>query len=63
MPAGIALRGPTHEYLDLNCGNDFDTQVIVKTNVVEVLSRELARQLVVPRDGRAGHQHRPLPTR
>lgn len=34
---------PTHEYLDLNCGSDFDTQVIVKTNVVEVLSRELAR--------------------
>ncbi|BBZ44729.1 Rv2578c family radical SAM protein [Mycobacterium parmense] len=34
---------PTHEYLDLNCGNDFDSQVIVKTNVAEVLRRELRR--------------------
>ena len=35
---------PTHEYLDLDCGNDFDTQVVVKTNVVDVLRRELARK-------------------
>jgi DNA repair photolyase len=35
---------PTHEYLDLDCGNDFDTQVIVKTNVVDVLRRELSRR-------------------
>ena len=35
---------PTHEYLDLNCGNDFDTQVVVKTNVVDVLRRELGRR-------------------
>lgn len=34
---------PTHEYLDMNCGADFDTQVVVKTNVAEVLRRELAR--------------------
>src|ERR1700751_5195804 len=34
---------PTHEYLDFNCGNDFDTQVVVKTNVAEVLRRELHR--------------------
>jgi DNA repair photolyase len=34
---------PTHEYLDLDCGNDFDTQVVVKTNVVQVLRRELRR--------------------
>ena len=34
---------PTHEYLEFNCGNDFDTQVIVKTNVVDVLRRELSR--------------------
>ena len=34
---------PTHEYLDLNCGADFDTQVVVKTNVAEVLRRELSR--------------------
>src|SRR6516165_4792870 len=32
---------PSHEYLDFDCGADFDTQVVVKTNVVEVLKREL----------------------
>ncbi|WP_457146589.1 Rv2578c family radical SAM protein [Mycobacterium sp. URHB0021] len=35
---------PTHEYLDLDCGTDFDTQVVVKTNVADVLSRELHRR-------------------
>lgn len=34
---------PTHEYLDLDAGRDFDSQIIVKTNVAEVLERELAR--------------------
>src|ERR1700704_1406756 len=34
---------PTHEYLDFNSGTDFDTQVVVKTNVAEVLRRELRR--------------------
>ena len=35
---------PTHEYLDLDCGTDFDTQVVVKTNVADVLRRELHRR-------------------
>ncbi len=35
---------PTHEYLDLDCGNDFDTQIVVKTNVAEVLRREVGRR-------------------
>ena len=35
---------PTHEYLDLDCGNDFDTQIVVKTNVVDVLRREVGRR-------------------
>ena len=34
---------PTHEYLDLDSGSDFDTQVVVKTNVADVLRRELFR--------------------
>lgn len=34
---------PTHEYLDLNAGEDFDRELIVKVNVGEVLQRELAR--------------------
>jgi len=34
---------PTHEYLDLDAGADFDSQVVVKMNVDEVLRAELAR--------------------
>lgn len=34
---------PTHTYLDLNAGTDFDSQVIVKINVAEVLERELRK--------------------
>lgn len=34
---------PTHEYLEFDPGRDFDTQVVVKTNVAEVLRRELRR--------------------
>ncbi|GFZ97576.1 intein-containing Rv2578c family radical SAM protein [Nesterenkonia alkaliphila] len=33
----------THEYLDLDSGQDFDTQIVVKTNVAEVLRAELAK--------------------
>jgi DNA repair photolyase len=35
---------PTHEYLDFDSGRDFDTQVVVKTNVADVLRRELSRR-------------------
>ena len=34
---------PTHEYLEFDPGADFDSQIVVKTNIVEVLRRELAR--------------------
>jgi DNA repair photolyase len=33
----------THEWLELDAGTDFDTQVVVKTNLVDVLRRELGR--------------------
>lgn len=33
----------THTYLDLDAGRDFDAEIVVKVNVVEVLARELAR--------------------
>jgi DNA repair photolyase len=33
----------SHAYLDLNVGEDFSTQIFVKTNVAAVLRRELAR--------------------
>lgn len=35
---------PTHEYLDFDFGTDFDTQVVVKVNVADVLRRELHRR-------------------
>lgn len=35
---------PTHEYLDLDSGSDFDTQVVVKMNIAAVLRKELARR-------------------
>ena len=34
---------PTHEYLDLDSGEDFDRQIVVKVNVAEVLVGELAK--------------------
>lgn len=34
---------PTHEYLDLDAGRDFDSQVVVKTNIDDVLRAELSR--------------------
>lgn len=34
---------PTHEYLDLDSGRDFDTQIVVKINVAEVLATELRK--------------------
>lgn len=33
----------SHEYLDFDAGGDFDTQIVVKTNVAAVLRRELRR--------------------
>jgi DNA repair photolyase len=33
---------PTHEYLGLNLGEDFDTKIVVKINAVEKLRAELA---------------------
>jgi DNA repair photolyase len=33
----------THTYLDLDSGHDFDSQIIVKINIAEVLERELRR--------------------
>jgi DNA repair photolyase len=33
----------THTYLDLDAGRDFDTQIVVKVNLPQVLHRELAR--------------------
>lgn len=34
---------PTHTYLDHGAGTDFDRKIVAKTNIVEVLRKELAR--------------------
>lgn len=34
---------PTHTYLDLNAGVDFETRIVVKVNAVELLRRELRK--------------------
>jgi DNA repair photolyase len=34
---------PTHNYLDLDAGKDFDNEIIVKVNVAEILRKELAK--------------------
>jgi DNA repair photolyase len=34
----------SHQWLELDSGRDFDTQIVVKTNLVEVLRRELGRR-------------------
>jgi DNA repair photolyase len=34
---------PTHKYLDLDAGRDFEKEIVVKVNVPEVLRAELAR--------------------
>ena len=34
---------PTHEYLELDAGRDFEREIVVKVNVPEVLRAELAR--------------------
>jgi len=51
----------THEYLELDSGHDFDSQIVVKTNVGEVLRRELAPAVLARRAHRHGHQRRLLP--
>jgi DNA repair photolyase len=33
----------THEWLEFDSGHDFDSQIVVKTNLVDVLRKELAR--------------------
>jgi DNA repair photolyase len=33
---------PTHAYLDMNAGRDFENKIVVKVNAAEVLRRELA---------------------
>jgi len=40
---------PTHSYLNLSPGLDFETKIIAKRGLADVLRRELARQRYVPK--------------
>ena len=40
---------PTHSYLNLSPGLDFETRIIAKTNLAQVLARELQARSYVPR--------------
>ncbi len=40
---------PTHSYLNLSPGLDFETRLIAKRNIAEVLRKELARKSYVPK--------------
>ncbi|MBV7428998.1 MULTISPECIES: PA0069 family radical SAM protein [unclassified Acidovorax] len=40
---------PTHSYLNFSPGLDFETQIVAKHNIAEVLRRELAQPRYVPR--------------
>ena len=51
----------THEWLELDAGKDFDTQIVVKTNLVDVLRREARPAVVAAGTRGSGHQHRPVP--
>ena len=54
---------PTHSYLNLSPGLDFETRIIAKTNLAEVLSRELSVPRYVPRQiviGSATDAYQPL---
>ena len=52
---------PTHAFLGLSPGLDFETKLFAKTNAAEALARELAEPGYDVAHDRHRHQHRPLP--
>ena len=52
---------PTHEYLGLDIGEDFERRIVVKVNAVERLRAELADPRWAGRADRDGDEHRSLP--
>ena len=52
---------PTHTYLDLDAGRDFEKEIVVKVNAPEVLRGRAGAAVVEARARGHGHQHRPLP--
>ena len=58
--ATTASRAATSTQLELGAGDDFASVIFVKTNIVEVLRRELARPSRPRRAGGDRHRHRPV---
>jgi DNA repair photolyase len=54
---------PTHSYLNLSPGLDFETKLIAKRNLAEVLRRELASPRHVPEPARHRHRDGRVPAR
>ena len=54
---------PTHDYLGLGIGTDFERKIVVKVNAVERLRAELRVAPMGRRLHRHGHEHRPVPAR
>ena len=52
---------PTHTYLDLDAGRDFEREIVVKVNVPEVARAELVASVVEARARRARDEHRSVP--
>ncbi len=48
MAAATAFARPSHAYLNLSPGLDFETKLFAKTNAPELLRRELSRPGYVP---------------
>ena len=49
---------PTHTYLDMNAGRDFESKIVVKTNAPEVLAPGARRPPMEGGTHRDGHGHR-----
>src|SRR3712207_2702484 len=49
---------PTHTFLDMDAGRDFEREIVVKVNVPEVLRRELARPSWRSEERRVGKECR-----
>ena len=52
---------PSHAYLDLSPGLDFETRLFAKPNAAELLRAELAKPGYVLRSDRARREHRSVP--
>ena len=52
---------PTHTYLDMDAGRDFEREIVVKVNAPEVAAHRARAAVVEGRAHRHGDEHRPVP--